>query len=292
MRTGVHGAHAVVTCTQCGLTQLNPRPAAAELDAAYPDWLWRDELVRGRTAPSRVDHMLDLLAKYLPVPGTLLDVGCGPGSFLHGAMSRGWQAHGIESSQSQVEYCLAHGKSATFVADFPQMPDDDRRFDVVTFNHVLEHVPSPTTYLRKAFSLLKPGGKVFIAVPNFDSLHARLFGKYWMHLDVPRHLFQFTPQTLDCCIAAAGGNSIHTHAGDHDDNAAGARESLRRWVVYGLLKRPTAAVRADGPDALTTISLPRRIFRAYGNAMAHLCESLGTPDTIVAVAGQSGHEHP
>lgn len=295
LRTGTGTGHVVATCRSCGLTQLNPRPSAETLAAAYPDWLWRDEIARGRTMPSRVAHALDLLSRRYPRPGTLLDVGCGPGAFLEGAVARGWRARGIEASQSQVDYCVARGLDAAYVADFPGMPDDGQRFDVVTFNHVLEHVPAPLAYLRRAFALVKRSGCVLIAVPNFDSISATVFGHYWMHLDAPRHLFQFTPRTLGRCVRAAGGTLVAVRAGDREDNATGARESLRRWVTYGLLRRPPAAVRVAASEAAggavstagdspASLSLPKRMYRAYGNVMARFSERVGLADTIIAVA--------
>ncbi len=286
-RTAIAGSFEYVSCEQCGLTQLNPQPSTATLASAYPDWLWRDEITRGRTMPSRVTSTLNVLAAQFSNPETLLDVGCGPGSFLTGARMRGWQTRGIESSSSQVEYCRTNGLDVTFVDDFSTMPDDGMRYSAVTFNHVLEHVPSPVAYLRKAFSLLRPGGRVVVAVPNFDSLSARVFGQYWMHLDAPRHLYQFTPLSLERCVTAAGGRVTAIRPGDRDDNAAGARESLRRCVVHGIFRRPAVAVRASASDEHAPMSLPHRLYRLYGAAMAVFGESIGLADTLIAVTERS-----
>jgi SAM-dependent methyltransferase len=77
-------------------------------------------------------------------------------------------------------------------------------FDVITMWHVLEHLPDPQATLAEAHRLLRPGGVLLIAVPNFGSLQARLTGPYWFHLDVPRHLFQFRSRDLVTLLERVG----------------------------------------------------------------------------------------
>ncbi len=284
LRTGEPGVFRYVKCGQCGLVQMSPKPTSEQFTTAYAEWLWQDEIARGRTQPSRVSHALKQLADHGIRPGELLDVGCGPGTMLMGAVAAGWRARGIESSPAQVRHCLDQGLDAALVHDFPTYVDT-LRYDAVVFNHVLEHVPSPRAYLAKALSLLKPDGLVLIAVPNYGSLSRRLFGKYWVHLDAPRHLYQFTPRTLSLTVAKAGGFVLDQTVGDREDNATGARESLRRCLSYGLLNRSARATRAGMPaDAALGMSLSRRIFRAYGEVMAALSEQMGLADTLIILA--------
>jgi len=224
------------------------------------------------------------LARHVSPPGLLFDVGCGPGSLLAEATLRGWTAAGIESGLSQVEYCRSNGQNAEYVTDFPAMPDKGIRYDAVIFDHVLEHVASPVAYLEKAFGLTKPGGYVLIGVPNFASLSARVFGPYWMHLDAPRHLYHFTPRTLTECVARAHGRIVRIYTGDGEDNAAGARESLRRRILYGLLGRTPRAGRAPPAAAPPQPSVVRWLFDAYGTAASQVGNLLGMPDTIIAIA--------
>jgi SAM-dependent methyltransferase len=60
-------------------------------------------------------------------------------------------------------------------------------FDLITAVHVVEHLPAPVSALRKINALLAPGGKLFVSLPNLDSAEARLFGRSWVGLDIPRH---------------------------------------------------------------------------------------------------------
>jgi 2-polyprenyl-3-methyl-5-hydroxy-6-metoxy-1,4-benzoquinol methylase len=68
----------------------------------------------------------------------------------------------------------------------------DRHFDLITMNHVFEHVDDPSATLIEASRILRLGGTLIIATPNADSLLRRLFGKYWFQLDAPRHLQVYT----------------------------------------------------------------------------------------------------
>ena len=70
------------------------------------------------------------------------------------------------------------------------------QFDAVTFWHVLEHLENPGEALVAAGRLLKSNGWLVVAVPDYASLQAKLFGKYWFHLDLPRHLHHFESDWL------------------------------------------------------------------------------------------------
>jgi len=70
--------------------------------------------------------------------------------------------------------------------------------------HTLEHMRDIPYTLRHAARLLKPGGSLLIAVPDFGGFQAAVFGKRWLHLDVPRHLYHFDAGSLHYCLASAG----------------------------------------------------------------------------------------
>jgi SAM-dependent methyltransferase len=62
--------------------------------------------------------------------------------------------------------------------------------------HSLEHIQNPTRVIKKIYRILKPGGIVIVAVPNFDSFMCKFFGKYWFHWDIPRHIFHYNEKVL------------------------------------------------------------------------------------------------
>ncbi len=77
-------------------------------------------------------------------------------------------------------------------------------FDLITLWHSIEHVPDPEALLRRAAALLNDGGTLFLAFPNPASWDFALFGPRWFHLDPPRHLHYFSPETLRPVLERCG----------------------------------------------------------------------------------------
>jgi len=77
-------------------------------------------------------------------------------------------------------------------------------FDCVTMWHSFEHMPDPLATVSAISGLLKPGGKLIVAVPDAGGLQATIFRHRWFHLDVPRHLHHFGAESLRYCLASAG----------------------------------------------------------------------------------------
>ena len=113
---------------------------------------------------------------------------CGDRSFLSAATASGWLATGVEI---ELEAARSRGLTVT-----DRIDDVSGTFDLITLWHSLEHTRSPRDVLRALTDRLAREGTLIVAVPNFDSLQARLCKSFWFHLDVPRHLFHFTPFAL------------------------------------------------------------------------------------------------
>ena len=120
--------------------------------------------------------------------GSILDVGAGTGDFLWEAKKEGWEVYGVEPSIKARERASIKGITLYPKLDF----EEARQFDVITLWHVLEHVPDFKSEISQLKKLLKPGGILVIAVPNFLSYDAVKYGKYWAGYDVPRHLWHFS----------------------------------------------------------------------------------------------------
>jgi SAM-dependent methyltransferase len=114
--------------------------------------------------------------------------------------------------------------------------------------HVLEHVPSPRDTIREAARILKPGGTLLVAVPNFGSWEARWSRDKWFHLDVPRHLTHFTPRTLNRVLEEAGVpiTSFNFFSTEYDFfsfvQTVESKLGFRHNLLYNLLRTRSAKV--------------------------------------------------
>lgn len=132
--------------------------------------------------------------------GSLLDLGAGTGDFLNAAKADGWHVTGVEPSGKARE--IAAKKGLQLHPDTSHLPD--HTFDVITMWHVLEHVPDLNAQIIELKRLLKPGGTIVIAVPNFKSYDANHYGEYWAAYDAPRHLWHFSRTSIAKLFGAHG----------------------------------------------------------------------------------------
>ena len=136
--------------------------------------------------------------------GRLLDVGCGSGAFARHMRGHGWDVAATEIDEPTVERLQADGIEAKLPSEAERDGFAGGPFDAITCWHVMEHVEHPAALACWAATLLVPGGVFQATVPNVASWQARLFGRRWMHLDVPRHRHHFTPATFRSLLAATG----------------------------------------------------------------------------------------
>lgn len=124
----------------------------------------------------------------------LLDVGCGNGAWLYKHYKLGWKVDGVEMNAQASEKIRNLG-ILVYTGTLFEVPLE-KKYDVISFRHVIEHVPNPVETLKRANELLVPGGKLIMLLPNLKSFGFKFFGNCWYPLDPPRHLLQFTPETI------------------------------------------------------------------------------------------------
>jgi len=137
--------------------------------------------------------------------GRLLDVGCGNGQLLSRMKGLGWDVYGTEPDPQAAG--IAKGQMNLDKASYGMLEDikyPDNYFDVITMNHVIEHVYDPVSTLQECRRILKPTGIIVIATPNVNGLASRIFGENARHLEVPRHLFLFSPKSIKAVLVKSG----------------------------------------------------------------------------------------
>lgn len=134
----------------------------------------------------------------------LLDVGSASGYFLNHMKNAGYHVEGVEISEKARNLCKSKFNIETYD---PRLLIDhglSHKYDIISLWHVFEHVYTYDEYFSAFNSLLKPGGKLFIAMPNYTSLDAKYYGKYWNAYDVPRHIWHFNVKSFNSFANSRG----------------------------------------------------------------------------------------
>ena len=286
----------VVQCLACSLARTEPQPSAEELDRYYPSGYHR-ATKRYRLGLDRalsVVHRARIrrIEEMTGGPGRVLDVGCGPGWFLDQMRRRGWKTQGIERSATAAQQAREVLYLDVGVQDLDELIADGVSFDAVVLWHVAEHLHDPATTLRNVASLLRPGGVLMIAVPNFGSPEAKIGKAGWFHLDVPRHVFHFTSATLRPLLADAGletREEVHI-APEYDVfsfvQTMQNRMGLPPNLLYDVLRRRESRLAHPGMRPLlslvaVTLSVPLTL---VGVVWVTMAAALGRSATITIYA--------
>ena len=208
-------------CARCHFEYIAPRPTPEETAGFYDIGGYYTQagystatggttsfLSRLRTHLAwrfdRSQDPIDVITRRLTQGAAIVDIGCGEGSALKLMAARGLRASGVErdtksASLQGLSAQVFEGSAEALPAQLPR-----GSFDAVLFKQVLEHLVDPVDALQRAATLLKPGGLVFVEVPNNESAVAQQSGLAWQHMDVPRHVNFFTTDTLAAAVRAAG----------------------------------------------------------------------------------------
>jgi 2-polyprenyl-3-methyl-5-hydroxy-6-metoxy-1,4-benzoquinol methylase len=199
-------------CRQCTLRFTQDVPDEESIGPYYqsPDYISHTNTSKGlmnqvyqKVRRYTLGQKANLIASQTKEKGRILDIGAGIGAFLSEMQQRGWEITGIEPDAG----ARTNAKELFKVtlqepgALFKLAP---KQFDAITMWHVLEHVHRLHAYIDQIKNLLAPGGKAFIAVPNYTSVDAAAYRNYWAAYDVPRHLYHFTPQAIDVLMQQHG----------------------------------------------------------------------------------------
>ena len=193
----------IVRCNACDFHFTNPIPSKETIGAYYKseeyvshssskkgltNWLYNK--VRTYTLKQKVK----LVQRYTN-GSNLLDIGSGTGHFLNASVKAGFVATGLEPDEDAVNFAKSEfGLELQELHNLYTLPE--KKYDVLTMWHVLEHVYDLKEDLEQISRVMKDDAVLFIAVPNMNSWDAKTYGAYWAAYDLPRHLYHFQEKTI------------------------------------------------------------------------------------------------
>lgn len=190
-------------CTVCGLLVTANPPDEKDIGRYY---ISEDYISHSDKKQNFTEHLYHLARKFMLTrkrrlvervtglsSGRLVDIGSGTGYFASFMQGKGWKVSGIELNDEARLFSIKHF-NITAIAPGEISGISDGSADCITFWHVLEHLFDPAGWMKEVKRILKDGGKCIIALPNSSSADAVFFGREWAALDVPRHLWHFSPE--------------------------------------------------------------------------------------------------
>ena len=204
----------LLRCVDCGTGVVSPRlsqPESIYVDGSY----WRSESPRTlgyhdyRSAePLYVKtfrRRLGFALRDRPRRGRALDVGCAAGFCMAAMRELGFEAHGVEVSETIARHAVQRlGFDTVHVGTLDGAPYADGAFELITLWDVIEHVPEPRALLSRARELLAPDGLFVVETQNIDSAFARMLGPRWHHYKHAEHIYHFTPASLRRLLEVSG----------------------------------------------------------------------------------------
>lgn len=207
-------------CPKCGTwaSRLEPEINGPNEHVATDTQIDTEARIAGleRLRRENFRQVLDRIAALTPLEGArLLDVGSAHGWFLEEAAARGARATGVEPEEDVAATPLGRGLDVR-VGYFPNVVHGSEKFDVITFNDVLEHIPDARSTLAACARALRPGGVLSVNIPSADGLGYRVavgaarigvrgpFERFWQHSLPSPHCHYFTRAGLTRVVEESG----------------------------------------------------------------------------------------
>ncbi|MDD4777004.1 MAG: class I SAM-dependent methyltransferase [Fermentimonas sp.] len=197
----------ICDCLSCGFRFTNKFPSEDEIGRYYdsPDYISHSDSKKGLInqlyhffRKRMLKKKVNLVSKSVSESQSirLLDIGCGTGYFLNSAKEIGHKVSGIEKDNKAREFAVFNfGLDVKSEEELWEIENES--FEVITLWHVLEHMQSLNEVVSKIYNILSPDGILILALPNHHSYDAKKYKEFWAAYDVPRHLWHFTPYTVE-----------------------------------------------------------------------------------------------
>jgi len=266
-------------CGRCEVGVISPMPGDDDLERLYAVSSYRSR--DGKRFNPAIESFIYLSRivrknriKRFIRSGSVLDIGCGGGLFLDVMKRDGWIVTGAEFN-AETARDVSGMYAIPVVSGSPsEWSFSEGNFDVITMNHVLEHLREPDGMVAECRRLLRKGGLFVCSVPNIASLQASAGKGVWFHLDIPYHIHHFTEAGLTKLLKKHSFSIVRVRRFDIAYGPFGWLQTLlnisgiRRNYLYSLLKNPELRkgelAKARKRDLiLTSLLLPCYFFLAF-----------------------------
>ena len=215
-------------CGHCGHVQITPLPTPEEDEYYYQqDRMMKDTFKEVETLQTEeqlmyrmelfVREQADTFEKYLPSDYDLkiLEIGSGFGWLPQFMQEKGWKIDGVEINDEKrilcKKRCGIELQSWNFLYDVPEALEKQGFYDVLCIMQTLEHITDPKTFLNRAGMLLKPGGIIYIDIPNFNDWYREHQKEYNDWSFMRSHVSYFTPEILTKTLEETGFKDINVY---------------------------------------------------------------------------------
>jgi SAM-dependent methyltransferase len=211
--SGVPGIFSMVRCNKCGLLRTDPRPSPETMGAFYPDDYGPYKSVHSSTettppispwkrqAGFGVQNIPDIL------PGRMLELGCASGNYMARMRAAGWEVEGIEFSPSAAATARERGFNVK-VGAVENAENPQSKYKMIVAWMVLEHLHEPVRVLNRLLNWVEPNGYLVFSVPDAGAFERQLFGDAYYGLQLPSHLYHYSPQTIRKVLNASGWEAV------------------------------------------------------------------------------------
>ncbi|MBI4456229.1 MAG: class I SAM-dependent methyltransferase [Acidobacteria bacterium] len=250
-------------CHKCEVGFTSPQPQ--NLEPYYPPEYRRYTGPVPALLKSLYRHRARGWSRMAQKPGRALELGCGDGVMLETLRQAGWSVFGMERTPAMAKVAHQTLELPIFVGGLEALLPE-ARFDLIIAFQALEHMRDPLAILKQCAILLKSGGMLIVSVPNLDSWQARYAGCHWFHLDVPRHLYHFSPRSLSKLLSLAGLTACKVNFVSYEQDPYGWVESIlnrmirRRASRHNLLTRALMRLNGFTPRNLLILLLGSFMF--------------------------------
>lgn len=198
----------IIKCRSCGIRRRMPALVDDYEEEYHAPYVEQGQAIHPHQLSHFADLMMARLRQFYAKDVRFLDVGCSVGRVLQLTQTMGFVPVGLDFSKWAANHCKTLGFETREGSLVGQWEAGDV-FDVIHCCHTIEHVPDPVAYLREMYRLLKPGGQVMMAMPNYASIPRLLLREKWLTWCLDSHLWQFTAAQM-CGLLKAEGFTIFT----------------------------------------------------------------------------------